>query len=881
MSTLAAIQKTLDSQKEGNSVKLSPNSADTSFTASREEGVLIEASNATVKNTGEAGAITIKGGEPHRASIDGGDITIQGGHQPITASAHQGGDVNILGGDGYLGGSILIAGGDNTNTNASSITGTIAIQTGGADLTSDQHTGNILVNTGNVSADGKGSGQLDIKTGTTTTGNSGAITMRSGTTTTGSSGDVRLQSGIPSDTGASGVALLSSGDTASGQSGQAFLYSGASATDASGQVYVFSSNAGTTSGAVTIRSGSASGGGSGNIEIYSGTGTTGTGGITIYTGAPTNGSSGNIGVYTSDTSTGSSGEVGIYTGQSTGATGASGPIYVSTGNSDASSGSGEIGFNSGNTTNGATGNAYLYSGNATGGASGQLDIKTGTSNVTSGNLHLETGNATGGSSGQLDIKTGTTDGSNSGIITITTGNNASGTSGGVGIYSGTGTTGTGDINIKTGFTPEDTKTSGAILIATGGPLAQPSASDLASSGDLTITTGNTYDVASGQVYIKTGYSMTSSTGGISIQPGDGGDGAGNLTLQGGDTNSGMGGTVYINGGECVDPNIDAWGVQIKGSPHTKTGLEYINISTQIIGSDVTFTDNWPSFTKTVRGGDVVIKGGGVIKSLDGVPTTLETQDDDTGTQSLGEVKVISGSVPTSTQTHRLMMVQADGVLKSSPVGYQILGHGELIYTPDTTGFIHKLPIGFLGTRDNPVQTTIGSAGADYYPTNNDTSSPRYDEVSEWYEGVEIIDHNTAITGAMSTDANAQSGEPYYKHEVNPWGSAVFTEEVSGTFGGIATNYFVARKLRIQINYYSTSVVPDVWRVQTKQYAYGIPTLSPTVGLLHQGISSGGWFGWTCEVMWRQPGLSTTDGPGIYNGVTQSPVHVTYLVYQVD
>ena len=51
MSTLTAIQKTIETQKEGNSVKLSPNSADTSLTASKEEGVLIEASNATVKKS--------------------------------------------------------------------------------------------------------------------------------------------------------------------------------------------------------------------------------------------------------------------------------------------------------------------------------------------------------------------------------------------------------------------------------------------------------------------------------------------------------------------------------------------------------------------------------------------------------------------------------------------------------------------------------------------------------------------------------------------------------------------------------------------------------------------------------------------------------------
>ena len=54
-----------------------------------------------------------------------------------------------------------------------------------------------------------------------------------------------------------------------------------------------------------------------------------------------------------------------------------------------------------------------------------------------------------------------------------------------------------------------------------------------------------------------------------------------------------------------------------------------------------------------------------------------------------------------------------------------------------------------------------------------------------------------------TAADAQSGTPYYKHEVNPWASDVQTELDTDTDD---IEYYMARKLRILV-----AVLPNAFR----------------------------------------------------------------------
>ena len=707
MSTLTAIQKTLEAQKEGNSVKLSPNSADTSLTASREEGVLIEASNATVGNAEDAGAITIRGGEPHRASIDGGDITIQGGHQPITTSAHQGGDVNILGGDGYLGGSILIAGGDNTNTNASSITGTIAIQTGGENLTSDQHTGNILINTGNVSADDKNSGALDIKTGTphTHTGSSsGIITIETGgtanTASAGHSGNLFLKTG-QSGTDNSGYISLETGDTSSNNSGGFYAQTGATTSG--------------DSGIVTLFSGNTSSGTSGAISIYSGQGSTTSGALDLYTGDSTNGSSGEVSL--------KSGDGGSALGDR------SGSILIKTGDSYSQ-----------------PGRVLLQTGAPSGGGTG-AHIQALTGNIT------DSSNVSQG--GVIFFATGSHAGSgSSGSWTVATGNNTgTGDSGKVDIYTGSSTNeDSGPIEIKTGFTPADGFTSGDITIVTGGkedgagvPITA-TASDLANSGDIMIRTGNTYDVASGDITLKTGDTETTTGNGeINIFTGDRRDEqrGGDIHIEAGDaypetyTATGdatlfansvfikagshkgsltsdtafRGGLVEIYGGDASQVILSAgsqWkggDVRIRGGQGSNgfaSGEDGEQGDILLTGHNIVINGN-TSGGSTNDDGEIEINTyGGVldINTLGGdvdIDTSGGNLDIDTSggdfdiNAGAGEIKFSSNSVASGTShNQRILGIQADGVLKA--LGIKLIGTGTQSVVISANSFINDIAI---------------------------------------------------------------------------------------------------------------------------------------------------------------------------------------------
>jgi hypothetical protein len=885
--------------------------------------------------TAHSGYITIKSGSPHNhTDSTSGNITIETGGTTHTTNAGTSGFVKIetgRGGTDESGKIELITGPTST---ASS--GNVIVNTGS---TTTASSGTIGLSTGD-SSNGGDSGAISMSSGTTAlAGTSGSVTIQSGDPAgSGSSGNAMLRSGNAAG-GSSGSVFIKSGSsetdsgtvylfsenagrntgalemrtgnsTINGNSGAINLYTGTATnnTHSSGAISIYSGEGHTTSGA---------------LDLYSGISNLTSGAVSLHSGNATSTESGAVSIYSGDSTSGNSGAVSIKSGTSgNGNTDRSGGITIQTGDSTFQSGT--ILIKAGESSS-SGGHVQLVTSNVTdpsAGSSGTLWFQTGSqvSSSDTGSATLKTGDNTGtGLSGKIDIYTGDADGDNTGGLEIKTG------------FTPADGFASGEITISTG----GKENSG------GTPIAATS-SDLADSGDLTIRTGNTYDGTVGNIEIKTG--DRESLGGASFIGGDitietsstkgradydyprtislvGGDHdgagwdttlgrsgrAGEIELRGGRTyNSGEGkagsisliagscyqspvapytwnrpGTVSLTGGLNTDPSTGSYYGDIYlngGSTYypTRTTLNETS-KVQIRGGNIAFNSSaLTGFgSKTKKGGDVEIRGGDVRNEFNS--STGYSADDGSGTQDLGEVKIISGSVPTSSVNNRIMTVQADGVLKSS--GVQILGHGELYYTPTTNiSLVTRLPISFSGTRASPIQNTIGSSGVDYYQTNNYNSNPRYDTVFEWYEGTPIIDHSTTITGAMDTAANAQSGTPYYKHEANPWASDVSTE-VSTSVG---VDYYTGRKLRILVSVIYDNVNPDVWR-SNRQYTYGTPMLSPSVGLLHQGISSGGWIGWTCELIWRTPGLNTSGGPGIYNYLTGagSTIRVSYLVYQVD
>ena len=812
MSSLEAIKKTIKEQNKADAVKVEPNSADTSLVSSKEQGVLIKGSNATV---GQGGFVTIQSGEPNRVV--------------------QAGDISIVGSDGYPGGDVLISGGENLNANLS---GHVRIYTGGSDDTnvSLENTGSINLSTGAVGADTKTSGSVTLKTGSphthfnsysgaisletggtsstdssgnsgsvfiksgqggvrssglvslatgdtttansgafyfktgnATTANSGAITMGSGTTTTGSSGNIRIESGDvtvsdpndPPNNGTSGIALLGSGDATGGMSGQAFLFSGSSATGSSGQVYVFSSNAGANSGAVSIRTGhSTINGNSGQIDLYTGNAT----------------------LDPDSTGTISSGAISIFSGQGKALSGA---ISLYSGSAP---------------TGGDTGSVSLYSGVATGGVSGLLELKTGNSVATQ----------------QYAADS------------------------------------TGAINIKTGFTPADGFSSGDITIATGGSVdvnGDPQTAtntDLANSGDVLIRTGNTYDVASGDITLKTGDTETTvGNGEVNILTGDrredqrGGDihieagdaypetysASGNSTIfansiyiragshKGSLTSNTAfrGGLVEINGGDA-DQVIMSAGSQWKGGDvriNGGTGSRGFGAGEDGEQGDIQLSGHNISITGNSNGGSTNDDGEIDITTSGGLLDINTFGGDVDINAGSGEAKLVSSSFPTDIYPNRLVFSQGDtSLLNQLGDGLQILGYGEItISTTDNSNldpfFFYQVPISFAGIQGSNTGLVRTNGNASTYQVGLDnittwagsgtpTVNPNvandnnHSMVIEWYKGAPIFDPSAGdLTGSGSPAIRIPTANPFHSYIE------------SSTYVVGQSTYYVAPKLTVE------------------------------------------------------------------------------------
>ncbi len=259
---------------------------------------------------------------------------------------------------------------------------------------------------------------------------SGALIAGSGLTSSpSSSGLVYIASGGNSSTGSSGPVTFASGDTTSGSSGTVTINSGATSTSSSGYISI-------TTGAATTAS-------SGPIYLISGatTGSSASGSVTLESGGTVNATSGNIYLQSSASSgSGGSGAINLLTGNTTSGTGsASGEILLLTGDVSNASTSGNILIQTGNpqAASGASGNILITAGQSGSSPfvntnSGQVIISnanvTGTGN--SGSLTTESGSVVDGNSGQINFQTGAASGiGNSGNILFKPGTVNSGTRG--------------------------------------------------------------------------------------------------------------------------------------------------------------------------------------------------------------------------------------------------------------------------------------------------------------------------------------------------------------------------------------------------------------------------------------------------------------------
>ncbi|MBT5638602.1 MAG: hypothetical protein HOJ16_08580, partial [Candidatus Peribacter sp.] len=278
--------------------------------------------------------------------------------------------------------------------------------------------------------------------------------------------------------------------------------------------------------------------------------------------------SGTLSLYTGNSAR-ETGDVSLYTGDSSGDN--SGTINIYTGGGDLTSGAVSI-------TSGAP---FIDTVSTSGG----VTIKTGGTASTanaghSGNIVIGSGQGGTDESGSVSITTGDTSEGNSGAMYFQSGNSSvSGDSGALTIGSGTSSAGdSGAISIKTGYTPKNTKDSGAIVIATGGAEdgsgnpTDATAADEAGSGNITLRTGNTYDENSGYVLINTGSAL------------DAGSDSGLVQILTGTTSTGTSGSVQVVSGVSTDGSSGTVAISSGSSTTGDSGLVMMTTGGSASGS---------------------------------------------------------------------------------------------------------------------------------------------------------------------------------------------------------------------------------------------------------------------------------------------------------
>lgn len=279
-----------------------------------------------------------------------------------------------------------------------------------------------------------GSDSFYVRTSRSSSGGTGRINLASGQIDagTGNSGGVSIFSGYNQVVGGSGftgaIDIGSGNAIGSGFTGETLIYTGKSGTNLSGVITLTtgpidtsqfnlnnSSNPNRTGG-VSIFSGRIRNLTSANRtgDIFVGTGssdtTAGSGSVTVTSGALAGGSGGN------------SGQTVLSTGSATAASNASsGNLFSVSGDAAGNGNSGASIHRSGNVVDGTSGQADLHSGPATGtGSTGQVRVFSGnaSSSGNTGNTLISSGSSSSGNTGNVTIQTGTTSGTR-GTVAIT------------------------------------------------------------------------------------------------------------------------------------------------------------------------------------------------------------------------------------------------------------------------------------------------------------------------------------------------------------------------------------------------------------------------------------------------------------------------------
>lgn len=366
--------------------------ATNSFATANSGGLTLFTGNIS-GTSGNSGALNANSGRIISGSGTSGQVTLISGDN--NGSGQTGGtgmavlrSGDMSGANSGVTGNVTVRSGHKTNGSATGNTGDLALNTGNNNGAGNS--GNLNIFSGSAST-GQ-SGLLSISTGNVTSGtlDSGSVGINSGTSLGGTSGFLNIQSGNASNAQNSGGLALRTGNVVSGTAGFLNVTSG----DASGSG---------SSGGAQFGSGQASSGFSGFVTFKSGDVVDGFGGTANFLGGNNTGVSGN------------GSPVNVIGGNITGANvgGVTGWVHVNSGdvtNAASTATSAEAVFRSGDVAgSGGSAQALIRSGNTASNNSGPVNIQSGSVSGgvgNSGDINLSIGSSAGGVRGKIKLQDG-------------------------------------------------------------------------------------------------------------------------------------------------------------------------------------------------------------------------------------------------------------------------------------------------------------------------------------------------------------------------------------------------------------------------------------------------------------------------------------------
>jgi len=327
-----------------------------------------------------------------------------------------------------------------------------------------------------------------------------------------------------------------------------------------------------------------------------------------------------------------------------------------------------------------TSGILISSGNGTGGASGNIDIQSGSSDTGTGTITLTGGTGTGIDGGLIEIDGGNSDTNVQGVnirggvgnnvdggqISILGGNSfggASGNGGGVEIHSGSGVSGfnSGTIFIGSNVTT-GAGASGTVDLKSGNGDTTTGSGSV--SGTVTIASGDAAGVVAA-VNIQGGTGTDTTGGPINITGGSGGAGGGGVTISAGSatvtdvgsanvslltgsaTGTGASGTVSATTGTTVDGGTGAISFTT-GNPSgagTSGAINLFTGNTTSTGAAGSITIQTGNAASTSPAGDINITGG---NSVDGnAGSIILTAQPASGVGAHGRIAFLNGTEGTS------------------------------------------------------------------------------------------------------------------------------------------------------------------------------------------------------------------------------------------